>query len=313
MINNHCNLNCEYCFANKILEKDKQNMSLSDFIKVVEFNEQSKSHRIAIIGGEPTIHPQFLDFLEILKGREKTQSVYFFSNGLFSQGILNAFIQLSSVKRISFLINYNHPSVIREKRNKLILSNIDKLLESQIELTFGINIYKHKQDYAYIIAAIKKYKLKSIRWAIVVPNDIKKANIDVKAYFNEYKKEVLNFLKTCYSNDIIPFVDCNNLPLCIYDDEEFRELVFLGHNSISACCPVIDVLTDLSVIRCFALSEYKKAKLSDFKTIDDIRKYFEETIDKDISSIPLFEECKECVSFKMKKKSCACMAYKIKK
>jgi organic radical activating enzyme len=41
-------------------------MSIEDFIYVLNFLTKSKSYEIGLLGGEPTLHPNFLDFLDIL-------------------------------------------------------------------------------------------------------------------------------------------------------------------------------------------------------------------------------------------------------
>lgn len=312
MINNYCNLNCKYCFANEVMEFDKQNMSANDFITTLDFLEHSGIRHLSIIGGEPTLHPAFIEFLEIIKLRQKNDSVLIFSNGLFNKTVSEGLLSTSKVKRISFLINYNHPSILGEARNELLLNNIKRLHSNNIDITLGINFYKPNQDYQYIIEKSKEFNLKSVRWALVVPNNINRNNFNITSYFKENKEQLIRFFESCSQSNIKPNVDCNNIPLCLFDDDEFRKIVHLGLNSISACYPVIDILPDLTVIRCFALSGFKNAKLTDFKTKSEINEYFTKTIDDQYSSVPLFNECRNCVSFKMKNKSCACIAYKVK-
>ncbi len=313
MLNNYCNLNCEYCFANQVMEKDKQNISLHNILKVLDFLNKSDLNHISIIGGEPTLHPEFVEILNILSAQKFLKSILIFTNGIFKNHILDAILKLSDIKKVSILINYNDPQIIREERNKKLLHNLHELAKRNIDLTLGINIYRHNQDYNYIIEKSKELGLKNLRWSLVVPNGVSKADFNVRGYFEGYKAEIIKFLVNCRENNIQPHVDCNNIPLCLYDDEEFKKIVFLNNNSISACYPIIDILPDLSVIRCFALSEERKAKLLDFKNKKELDEFFIKHIDERYSSLPLFDECTNCISYIMKNKSCGCIAYKLNK
>ncbi len=313
VINNYCNLNCEYCFANKVMERDKQNISIDNLIKVLAFIKKSKIDNFSIIGGEPTLHPYFIEILNILTKQVFLKSVLIFSNGIFNQFVLDSIIKLSETKKLSLLINYNDPIILGVNRNGILLHNIKELVKKNIEIILGLNIYKHHQDFNYIIEKSKDFGLTNIRWSLVVPNGINQSNLNVKDYFIEYKSELIKFLELCRLNGIKPQVDCNNIPLCLYDDDEFKKIVFLENNGISACYPIIDILPDLSVIRCFALSEETKVNLLDFNNKREIDNYFSREIDDKYASLPLFEECNNCVSFKMKNKSCGCIAYKLNK
>ncbi|HRW21052.1 MAG TPA: radical SAM protein [Bacteroidales bacterium] len=313
LLNNYCNLNCEYCFANQVMEKDKQNITIEKVFEVLSFLKNSKIDNFSIIGGEPTLHPNFSEILDITSKQEYLKSVLIFSNGAFNKHILDSIIKLSSKKKVSLLINYNNPEIIGENVNKILLYNAKELIEKNIEVTFGLNIFKHNQGFNYIIEKTKEFGLKNIRWSLVVPNGIKQPEFNVREYFDNYKCEVIEFLELCRTNGIRPQVDCNNIPLCLYDDEEFTKIVFLENNGISACYPIIDILPDLSVVRCFALSEEKKVNLLDFSNKREIEDYFIREIDDKYSSVPLFEECNHCISFKMKNKSCGCIAYKLNK
>jgi sulfatase maturation enzyme AslB (radical SAM superfamily) len=63
-INNYCNLKCDYCFADNMIKEANKTMSLDNYIKVLKYlTEQNYEQRIGIIGGEPTLHPQFKEIL----------------------------------------------------------------------------------------------------------------------------------------------------------------------------------------------------------------------------------------------------------
>ena len=58
-ITNYCNLKCPYCFADDMIHDDNKNMSLENYVKILRYLIQYNETDIGIIGGEPTLHPQF--------------------------------------------------------------------------------------------------------------------------------------------------------------------------------------------------------------------------------------------------------------
>ncbi len=64
----YCNLNCKYCIRNSIkYESQEFEYTLDNFNLFIEFLKlQNKQVLLEIVGGEPTIHPNFIDFINIL-------------------------------------------------------------------------------------------------------------------------------------------------------------------------------------------------------------------------------------------------------
>ena len=56
LIANSCNANCHYCFKPKA---KADFLTLENFSKLAFFFNESKVSRIRLMGGEPSIHPQF--------------------------------------------------------------------------------------------------------------------------------------------------------------------------------------------------------------------------------------------------------------
>lgn len=65
-ITNHCTMNCPHCMQNST--ENGHHMSEQVFRKVLEFGEWSGAWLYNISGGEPTEHPDFGRFMELLEG-----------------------------------------------------------------------------------------------------------------------------------------------------------------------------------------------------------------------------------------------------
>ncbi|MBI9053926.1 MAG: radical SAM protein [Bacteroidales bacterium] len=308
LLNNYCNLTCEYCFANHVLEKDRINMSLQSFHKVIEFAKRSNLETINLIGGEPTLHPNFNEIIDKIDQQNFINSIMLFTNGVFKRKQHDRLLEYSKTSNLKMLINYND---FRGTKVMDIMNNNIKELRDHAEITLGINFYKKDQDFDYIIKASKENGLKYIRWSLVVPNTELKAEIDVRNYYLDNKDMILRFLKACLENELIPHVDCNNIPLCLLNDEELRVFAFSSELNLktSVCETVIDILPNLKVIRCFAFSEYE-VDLEDFKDVEELSDHFTRAVDDKFNGVTLFEDCKDCKSFHYRSKSCACLKFK---
>ena len=64
-ITNTCNKKCVYCFASDTLgEYGKTHMNITVFEKALEYLERSNLGQIRLLGGEPSLHPDFIDFVK---------------------------------------------------------------------------------------------------------------------------------------------------------------------------------------------------------------------------------------------------------
>lgn len=106
-ITNYCNLKCSYCFADDVmLREQNKNMSLENYIKILKYlTEDNKEKKIGIIGGEPTLHPQFQEILIETNHCAIANKVDF---TLFTNGIeLEKYLPYIGMN-ISILINCNN-------------------------------------------------------------------------------------------------------------------------------------------------------------------------------------------------------------
>jgi len=79
-ITNHCNLDCPICI---VQNRHNYNMTRAEFTAVVDglIEKEGTLDTINISGGEPTMHPEFMDFLDIAK-RPEISRVSISTNGL---------------------------------------------------------------------------------------------------------------------------------------------------------------------------------------------------------------------------------------
>jgi hypothetical protein len=104
-----CNMNCPYCFAGAHMHEVKaQNklpfISLEVFEQRLDFLDRSAVEQVRLIGGEPSLHPQFPELVRRVQLRKKPIMV--FSHGIMPERALAALEQLSP-DECTVLINMN--------------------------------------------------------------------------------------------------------------------------------------------------------------------------------------------------------------
>jgi len=292
------------------MHESSEAMTLDNFRKVLDFQAKSNISDVRILGGEPTIHPKFNEFIKEAQNRKSVGAIHLFTNGLFKRDVLKALKQASKYVKISVLINYNEPKLLGEEKVSLIESNISALTEFA-QVTLGINFYDPEQEYQYIIESTIEHKLSKIRYAVTIPNTIQKAQEDISDYFKSFTPLLVKFFGVIALKKIGITADCNNTPICMWDDDQLRllSMVALPALKLNLCNPVIDVKVNLEVIRCFGVSDHAMT-IDNFDNVQEIHNYFINKIDRVLDKTDLFDECSHCAIKEVQGKSCGCLVYK---
>ena len=269
-INNFCNMKCPYCFANEFIEEKKEMINEEQLDKILLFLKNSTIlNRIGIIGGEPSIHPNFISILKKIQNlaAEKNATVRIFSNGLELYNYINLFNNNTLT-----LLNVNHPNIIGINNfNKIKLTlYCFKEQRKMNQVDIGINLYPKLSDYNYIIDLANKFNFSKIRCSYVAPA-CQYQGVNKTEYYNNAKPLFLNFVKDCKKNNIQINLDCNHIPFCYFSSEE-KELMngTVGgwHN---LCNPVIDITPDFKATSCFGA--YELIDLNNFNTLEEVENY----------------------------------------
>ena len=338
MLTDTCNLKCPYCFANEFVNHQVNEISLENFKKALDFvaTERNPNCKLGLIGGEPTLHSHFKEILQILINDPRFNSVILFTNGVK----IDEFASELSHPKFHILWNCNSPRDIGQKPYDKMVANLDMLINEKYmknKITLGINIYENDFQYDYILDLLKKYKYDHVRMSIVVPNTSEKRDFNVKNYFLAIKPKFKEFLFGMLANDIMPTYDCNKMPACLLEDKEMASIQEMVQKKLKerqmkglppvglppqssaiftdfvTCSPVIDIRQDLTAVRCFGLSDCTKTKITDFKTIVDLRNYYYNEIDSYMHKVGINEDCHDCYRRKSMICTGGCFAFKIAK
>lgn len=312
ILNTYCNLKCPYCFAEDAKDEyGKNSISLEYFQYYLDWLMKNKIGNIQLIGGEPTINPNFTKYCDLILATKKIKHILLFTNGLFNDEIADYLKELSKQVQLELLINVNDPLWLGEDRYAIIKKNINKLLLTS-KISLGINLYSSNQSYEYIIDLAEEVGIYDVRFSLTIPNV--NANIDdFKLHFNNNKSNILNLFKYAAYKHIHLYQDCNSIPYCFLSKEDLSDFIkwYPSLFEKSVCDKVvIDIGPDLKVYKCFGFTDPDNAPyLYEFNTLNDIYSYFKQTYNK-IEKTLLVDDCKNCGTYLLKGQSCGCWKYR---
>ena len=171
-----CNASCHFCMNMK--SRMNSQMNISKFEELCYYFKQNGFDKIAIMGGEPTIHPNFLQIMEL--SQKYFPSVYLFTNAIegeiltqylprktdtiiynfsFSQSVTKNALLLNNLGERIFDVVIDH-SVDSDQ----IVSNMKQIIELlegdimrfkvQLVINNTCNIFKHKKKIIYNLNTI---------------------------------------------------------------------------------------------------------------------------------------------------------------
>jgi len=290
LITNSCNQNCAFCFAKNEMDRPLGTsfMSLDQLKKLINrLKTISSSKSIKIMGGEPTLHPEFAKIINF--SLSKYKSVQLFTNGVFP---LKTTEFLKSIgNRMDIVFNVSTPGFQTNKKIRdLVLSNINELYRyNHVVLSLTYN-NDRKNMLSKVPRNILK-KVSSIRLGISNPQ----AQFSLVSY-KKLGKKTLEYIKKIHAIDTHKTIllNCGYTP-CMFTSQQMRSL--LANNVLQktkwSCFgkdSSYDVGIDGKAFSCFVHSEKKMAINTKTNTQLSLAKYLK----KEEKTSPI---CKKCIYF----------------
>ena len=318
LLTQKCVRSCPYCFAKKHMnDSDKKEMlSWEDLIYIANFFQQSMMNHMSLLGGEPTLHPNFVDFLLYLSKRGFKISV--FTSGIMSTAKLEELykaIDLIPEDSLKFVCNLNDPKLSPKGE----FEKVEKFFELFNDLiTLSFNIYHLDFDMNYLFQAIEKYKLrKHIRLGLAHPIPGEKNKYVTPENFHILIDKLCSYFPVVNASNITLGFDCGFVS-CVFTDEQLGQFLRFEKNGMKTvhfeCNPAIDIGPDLMVWSCFPLSNLHKKSLYEFNSFREIDDYFKKIFEKiRKKNHGIFQKCSQCSLFTNNQCSGGCLAHLINK
>ena len=312
-ITRRCRRRCRYCFAKDELARDHVlHMPPEVYDSALAFLGRSGVPEVRLLGGEPTEHPKFCDYVALAS--ERGFRVVVFSGGLIPQRVLE-YMEALPGATFSLVLNVADPAsdptalVRRQQEVCRTLGNTAML---------GVNIQSPDQAAAYVFDWVNEYGLcRTVRLGIAHP--IWGGNNGFLSLRGLRTIPVLEHMVTLgRDKDVSIGFDCGFTP-CMFTPEFVASHVDMftqanaGHPvsgapmeedaqdpstmSVTAvgvrCSPVVDILPEGDCIACYALSRFRRLPLPSEGTRDEVVSAFDDELSQ-VLPVGVYRECAHC-------------------
>lgn len=307
------------------------------FDAALEFVTRTGPAHIGLIGGEPTAHPRFAELARRAAEHPLVSGITVYTNGI----LVEKFADLLAGPKFSLLVNWNSPTMLPSSASEAVRRGVDRLvfdLGMRDRVNLGLNIYGDGSgvgvdaaahagvdgfDYSYMLELLRRYGMTTLRISLTVPEFPAGCGTDVLEHFRRCKPLLWRLFHDLDDIGVQPYYDCNRPPACIWTDEERAWLMDyavrrpgpgdLPAFAESMCKPVVDILPDLTAIRCFAMGDFRRVPLADFADLDALRAHFMREIDRRAYRIRAARECENCHLRRTWRCCQGCMGYKMER
>lgn len=308
MMTTMCNLRCPYCFAIEWMHGKSSSitMPLSMSEKILDFLRSIGMEEFRMVGGEPTLHPDFVEFVDRVMASGLI--LHLFTNGLWSNKARQKIEQIP-MGCFKALININEPQEMTKAQRRSLQYTLEwarsynqkSPCESRV-INIGVNIHNLKKDYGFILESALLYEFPIIRISPAFPI-VGSHNVAIQlTEYRQYGHLIYLWAKLLYDrfgSQLNLVLDCV-VPLCrTFSKQQIDNLLAWGNvqGLLDNCCSNSQtIMPDGSIIGCFIVSSlYKVASMDDLwgKPHNEIVEQFVQAVRKRISA-PAIEECRTC-------------------
>jgi radical SAM protein with 4Fe4S-binding SPASM domain len=253
----------------------------------MDFLVRSGIDQIRLLGGEPTLHPDFPAMVD--KVMDRGLRLLVFSNGLMPEPALRSLEEIQ-VERVAVLINVSDPAESPPGEQKQQFSVFRRLGARVIP---GLNIHNPAAKFDFLLELIGKFGLaKRIRLGLAHPSLAGKNDFLHSRYYSNVGQRVVSFAKKAQAAAVDLDFDCGFVP-CMFPMGGLDTLIKNNSEIGLRCNPILDVLPDGCVLSCYPLATVDRAPLPHNQDASWLRKYFEKKM-KPWRSLGIFRECSAC-------------------
>ncbi len=280
-----------------------------DLIYLADLCEEANEKVMTLLGGEPTLHPHFIDFVLYLLERQFVVRV--FTSGILPSKLIGELEGVAAnvpYERLAFICNLNDPAESPLAEVAQVKEFLGVLGEWASP---GFNIWRDSFSLDFIFQYLSAYGMRrELRLGIahpivgygnqyVAPFDMPRIIERLVTYFPAFKRLRIRL-----------GLDCG-FPLCKIKTEDLGKLFALSRGELHfGCSPAIDIGPDMSVWACFPLSSFRKKSVFEFNSLNDIHTYYRDCFrDVRIEVGGIFEECDACENRESGMCSGGCLAH----
>lgn len=275
-ITNKCNRNCDFCFEGSFKKDPEQRMSVADVHRICEFTKlsQARSPCVTVMGGEPTLHPQMIQIVDLIQEINPRADVRLLTNLLCEPDLLRDL----AARRTGGLVNVGGFAGYSQKEQELVRSNLALLRQNRFfrQTFLAVTIVEENQDFGFLYDILEQDQPRSIsgiRVGISAPGtDF--ANRFPHEFSLGYGEKYLEVVERCHRIDpLLAFTNECFVNMCMMSERIHARMERVVGGFTKSCQGNLDLLPDFSTHWCFAFQgvpEMRIRNIFDYKDITDV-------------------------------------------
>jgi hypothetical protein len=242
-----CNQACGYCFA-RSLDRDSGHMQPEVFAQALDHLERSGIRQVRMLGGEPTIHPQFGLLLDAIEARGL--DLLLFSNGRMPGRAMDRLKRFPG-ERLAILLNIDPAACQPDIRDRRVRQVVERFAGAVI---LGCNIHHPGLSPAPLLPLVDRFQLnRTIRLGLAHPCVGAENRFLHPRHYRTVGHRIGAFARDAARRGIRLVFDCGFVP-CMFTEDDLELLTTLGDPPGSRCNPLPDFLPDGRLIPCYPLA-----------------------------------------------------------
>ncbi|MCK9631685.1 MAG: radical SAM protein [Methanoregula sp.] len=302
---------CPYCFeVDERQHSDKELLDLEGARTLAAWCNDAGVNSIGLLGGEPFLHPQIREIIDIFKKECPRIPRMIFTGGLVHTDVFKKIHPDDG----SLLFNVNEVRDYKSHQDAAqVLKNVDYSIRNGFDVTLGFNVWRIDFNTSFMPQLSYDMGRTRFRWTVANPAGSSKIQIVSPEYFRKLSQSCMDMLHTATKLGLQCTLDCH-LPLCFFNEKQLAWLVKYHPQTVTSlgtCNPPIDVTPELDVIRCFSTSKFCRARITDFSTESEIKDFFKKCVDQPLlMGTGIFPECVYCQDFLSNRCQGGCLGWR---
>ena len=313
IISNKCNLACPYCFANDFLQSQQlevRNKFIQPdyFQELLDYLDRSKIPEVRLIGGEPSLHPDFPELLKLACDRNK--HIVVFTNGLLSLPVLESLMTLSS-EECTVLINMNTHMLngftqkAHQQRRSVIRSLGPRVL-------LGYNIFSPNFDLTSVIETSMNNNCRpEIRLGLAHPTLSGDNHFLHPNDYGTVGEKIAGYAGLAADMGRVFDFDCGFVR-CLFSPEAWSSLQDAKVIPGIHCNPILDIDMNRNVFHCFPLASQIHTGLTKTSDAASLRSTLSQQVNS-YRKVGIYKECYTCIFKQSDECTGGCLANTIRR
>jgi hypothetical protein len=273
-----------------------QSWSWENLVYLADFLWASSQRQVSFGGGEPTLHPECVDFILYLLHRGFDVTV--FTDGLVSSPRLEELrrhLTGAPTARLTWMCNLQDPvatpiSPAATQRLHRFLS----VMGPWTQAGFTINRLDFTLD--FLFDYLSRYGLqRRLRLGLAHPAAGSQGRFIQADKVRQVVERLYSQRHLFEAHRVRPRLDCG-FPPCAFSDAQLGWLYRFGGHGPCGCRPTLVISPDMRVSHCIPLANYPGKSLFEFDSMEQIGRHFARLRDeREGESAGCFEACENCL------------------